>query len=155
MKIATVIQRNPLVLLLAVAAAAVMLSISEGSYWRSAGTLDALGTMAAARSSLQDVERGLRDAETGQRSYLLTDRKAYLLPYDEALRDIDTALRFLDRYYADEPESMTVVNRLRELSDIFLSDLALAIRLRQQGRERAMRDAAPGDTGTARMDGTG
>lgn len=152
MKIATVIQRNPLVLVLAVAAAAVMLFISEGSYWRSAGTLDALGAMAAARSNLQDVERGLRDAETGQRSYLLTDRKAYLLPYDEALRDIDTALRFLDRYYADEPEAMTVVNQLRELSETFLSDLALAIRLRQQGRERATRDAAPGDTGTARMD---
>jgi signal transduction histidine kinase len=151
MKIATVIQRNPLVLLLAVAAAAVMLFISEGSYWRSAGTLDALGTMAAARSSLQDVERGLRDAETSQRSYLLTDRKAYLLPYDEALRDIDTALRFLDRYYADEPESMKIVNQLRSLSDAFLSDLALAIGLRQQGR--AMRDVAPGDIGTARIDG--
>ena len=66
MKIATVIQRNPLVLLLAVAAAAVMLFISEGSYWRSAGTLDALGTMAAARSSLQDIERGLRDAQDGE-----------------------------------------------------------------------------------------
>ena len=47
--------------------------------------------MATARSSLQGLERSFLDAETGQRGYLLTERKEYLLPYDKALGEIDAA----------------------------------------------------------------
>ena len=81
-----VIRRNPLLLALAAAAAAVMLFISEGSYFRSVSTLNALGAMATARSSLQGLERSFLDAETGQRGYLLTERSEYLQPYDNALQ---------------------------------------------------------------------
>ena len=152
MKVATVIQRNPLVLALALAAAAVMLFISEGSYWRSVGTLNALGAMATARSSLQGLERSFLDAETGQRGYLLTERKEYLLPYDKALGEIDAAFRFLERYYADEPESMAMLKQLRGVSDTRLSELALTIRLHQQGREDATRDIVLSDIGKEKME---
>ena len=74
MNLGMVIRRNPLLLALAAAAAAVMLFISEGSYFRSVSTLNALGAMATARSSLQGLERSFLDAETGQRGYLLTER---------------------------------------------------------------------------------
>jgi signal transduction histidine kinase len=152
MKVASVIQRNPLVLALALAAAAVMLFISEGSYWRSVGTLNALGAMATARSSLQGLERSFLDAETGQRGYLLTERKEYLLPYDKALGEIDTAFRFLERYYADEPESMALLKQLRAVSDTRLSELALTIQLHQQGREHATRDIVLSDIGKEKME---
>jgi signal transduction histidine kinase len=152
MKVATVIQRNPLVLALALAAAAVMLFISEGSYWRSVGTLNALGAMATARSSLQGLERSFLDAETGQRGYLLTERREYLLPYDKALGEIDAAFRFLERYYADEPESMALLKQLRGVSDTRLSELALTIQLHQQGREGATRDIVLSDIGKEQMD---
>jgi hypothetical protein len=49
MRTAIVIRRNPLIVALAIALAAVMLFISEASYWRSAATLDALGEMGSAR----------------------------------------------------------------------------------------------------------
>ncbi len=80
MKIGLVIRRNPLLLALAAAAAAVMLFISEGSYFRSVSTLNALGAMATARSSLQGLERSFLDAETGQRGYLLTGRASTFSP---------------------------------------------------------------------------
>jgi signal transduction histidine kinase len=152
MKIGLVMQRNPLLLTLAAAAAAVLLFISEGSYFRSVSTLNALGAMATARSSLQGLERSFLDAETGQRGYLLTERVEYLRPYDNALHQIDAAFRFLQQYYADEPEPLELLNQLRKVSDTRLSELALTIDLHQQGRESATRDIVLTDIGKEQMD---
>jgi len=152
MKIGLVIRRNPLLLTLAAAAAAVMLFISEGSYFRSVGTLDALGAMASARTSLRGLERSVLDAETGQRGYLLTDRTEYLQPYASALQEIDAAFGFLQQYYADEPEELAQLMQLRKASDMRLSELALTIRLHQQGREAATRDLVLTDIGREQME---
>jgi signal transduction histidine kinase len=152
MKIGSVIQRNPLLLALAAAAAVVMLFISEGSYFRSVNTLNALGTMATARSSLQGLERSFLDAETGQRGYLLTERTEYLRPYDNALQQIDAAFGFLQQYYAKEPEALALLSELRKVSDTRLSELALTIRLHQQGREDATRDIVLTDIGKEQME---
>jgi signal transduction histidine kinase len=152
MKLGLVMRRNPLLLSLAAAAAAVMLFISEGSYFRSVSTLNALGAMATARSSLQGLERSFLDAETGQRGYLLTERTEYLQPYDNALHQIDAAFRFLQQYYADEPEPLALLTQLRRVSDTRLSELALTIRLHQQGRESATRDIVLTDIGKEQME---
>jgi len=152
MKIGLVIRRNPLLLTLAAAAAAVMLFISEGSYFRSVGTLDALGAMASARTSLRGLERSVLDAETGQRGYLLTDRTEYLQPYASALQEIDAAFGFLQQYYADDPEELAQLMQLRKASDMRLSELALTIRLHQQGREAATRDLVLTDIGREQME---
>jgi len=152
MKIGLVIRRNPLLLTLAAAAAAVMLFISEGSYFRSVGTLDALGAMASARTSLRGLERSVLDAETGQRGYLLTDRTEYLQPYASALQEIDAAFGFLQQYYADEPEELAQLMQLRKASDMRLSELALTIRLHQQGREAATRELVLTDIGREQME---
>jgi signal transduction histidine kinase len=152
MNVATVIKRHPLVLALALAAAAVMLFISEGSYFRAVGTLDALGAMSKARASLQSMERSFLDAEAGQRGYLLTGRQEYLRPYEQALGEIDASFRFLELYYADEPASMALLSQLRAVSDTRLSELALTLRLHQQGREGATRDIVLSDIGKEQMD---
>jgi signal transduction histidine kinase len=152
MKLVMVIRRNPLLLTLAAAAAAVMLFISEGSYFRSVSTLNALGAMATARSSLQGLERSFLDAETGQRGYLLTDRTEYLRPYDNALHQIDAAIRFLQQYYAEEPEPLALLTELRKVSDTRLSELALTIRLHQEGRESATREIVLSDIGKEQME---
>jgi signal transduction histidine kinase len=152
MRVMAVMRRNPLVLALAAGAAAVMLFISEGSYFRSVGTLNALGTMAIARSSLQGLERSFLDAETGQRGFLLTERKEYLQPYHKALNEIDAAFRFLERYYVDEPTSLALLLELRKVSDTRLSELALTIDLHQQGRDNATRDIVLSDIGKEQMD---
>jgi signal transduction histidine kinase len=152
MKLLIVIRRNLLLLALAAGAAAVMLFISEGSYFRSVRTLDALGAMSTARGSLQGLERSFLDAETGQRGYLLTDRAEYLKPYDQALREIDSSFRFLQQYYADEPEPLALLNQLRKVSDTRLSELALTITLHRQGRTDATRDIVLTDIGKEQMD---
>jgi len=152
MRLKQVMRRNPLVLALAAAAVAVLLFISEGSYFRAAQTLDALGEMAQARSSLQGLERSFVDAEAGQRGFLLTERTEYLQPYERALRDIEATFAFLERYYANEPASAALLKQLRKVSDTRLSELALTIRLHQQGRESTTRDIVLTDIGKEQMD---
>ncbi|MEO7335132.1 MAG: CHASE3 domain-containing protein, partial [Caldimonas sp.] len=88
MSVFTVVKRNPVVFPLACLAVAAMLGISETSYWRSANTLTDLAEVGTARTSVQNLAQSMLDAETGQRGYLITNRKEYLLPYDRALRTI-------------------------------------------------------------------
>ena len=152
MRLRQVMRRNPLVLALAAAAVAVLLFISEGSYFRAAQTLDALGEMAQARNSLQGLERSFVDAEAGQRGFLLTERSEYLQPYERALQDIEATFVFLERYYADEPASAALLKQLRKVSETRLSELALTINLHQQGRETTTRDIVLTDIGKEQMD---
>jgi signal transduction histidine kinase len=152
MRLKQVMRRNPVVLGLAAAAVTVLLFISEGSYFRAAHTLDALGAMAQARNSLQGLERSFVDAEAGQRGFLLTERSEYLEPYERALQDIETTFAFLERYYADEPASAALLKQLHKVADTRLSELALTIRLHQQGRETATRDIVLTDIGKEQMD---
>jgi signal transduction histidine kinase len=151
-KLPAVVQRNPVVTALACGAAAVLVFISEGSYWRSVGNLDELGAMAVARTSILGLERSMLDAETGQRGYLLTSQAEYLQPYDRALQDIAKAFSYLDRYYAKEPPSAEVLAKLRTLADTRLSELALTIRLHQQGKGDITRDIVLSGIGKEQMD---
>ena len=149
--IVTLVKRSPIVFPLACVAAVAMLFISEGSYWQSVGTLDALGTMQAARSSVQNLERSLLDAETGQRGYLLTGRKEYLEPYALALAEIDDSFRLIDRYFATAPESAAALARLHTLTTNKLSELALTISLREQGKHEASTEIVLSDIGKEQM----
>jgi len=46
---------------------------------------------------LRRVQLLIRDAETGQRGYILTGERSYRIPYDVALSELDAALADLDR----------------------------------------------------------
>ncbi len=148
----TVFKRSPVVFPLACVAAIAMLFISETSYWKSAVTLDELGAMGSARTSIQGLERGILDAETGQRGYLLTGQKAYLEPYDEALRTIDQSFRFLDSYYGQQTNARDVLSKLHALTATKLSELSETIRLHEQGKSEATTEMVRSGIGKEQMD---
>lgn len=141
-----------LVFPLACLATVAMLFISEGSYWQSVGTLDQLGSMGQARGQLMDLQHGMLDAETGQRGYLLTGRREYLRPYEQALADIAQAFVALDLYYGAEPGARALLGKLHALSATRLSELALTIELRENGRVQASQDMVLTDIGREKME---
>lgn len=141
-----------LVFPLACLATVAMLFISEGSYWQSALTLDQLASMGKARGQLMDLQRGMLDAETGQRGYLLTGRREYLRPYEQALADIAQAFLALDLYYGAQPGARTLLDQLHGLSATRLSELARTIELRESGRVQASQDMALTDIGRQEME---
>src|SRR5689334_21266481 len=128
MNILTLFMRSPFVFALAFVAAAGMVTISEGSYWQSTGTLKDLREMGVARQSIQGLQQGVLSAEAAQRAFLRRCRPEQLQPYMQARRYIDEALRFLDRYYADEPEPRQLLGRLRSAAGLRLAQLEAALR---------------------------
>ncbi len=140
MDIVTAVKRSPFVLPLACAAVVAMVVVSEVAYWQSIHTLDDLGEISAARSSVQRLQQGILAAEAGQRGYLLTARREHLAPYDQALKEIDESLEQLDRYYAIDTDAGSVVVKLHALTHIKLSELASAIRLYDEGKSAASTD---------------
>lgn len=148
----TVVKRNPIVFPLACLAVVSMVILSEVSYQKSVGTLTALANVGAARTAVQTLAQAMLDAETGQRGYLLTDRKEYLLPYDKALRRVEESLQFLDGYYGKDPATAPLLAKLRTLTHAKLSELVETIRLHDEGKGDAATELILSDIGKEKME---
>lgn len=142
MMLASMVRRHPLVVTLACLAVGAMVFISEGSYWRSVGKLDALGQMGEARASIQALERGLLDAEAGERAFVLTGRAEYLKPYAGARETVDRSIEFLARYYAGQSQRLATLDRLRGLAAERLAQLDDSIRATETGQAKSGAAAA-------------
>ena len=152
MDVLTIVKRSPFVVPLACAATAVMVFISEGSYWQAAGTLDALGTMARAQVHIQSLERDIQNAETGRRVYLLSGDSEYRGPYDNALTGIGESLGFLRRHYSADPKASSVVNQLSRTIETARSQLALSMQPFDAGKRKAPAEIARTAIGKEQMD---
>ena len=152
MDVFKVVKRYPIVFPLACAATAAMVFISEGSYWQSVGTLDEMGAAGSAHMSILALQRSILDAETGQRGYLLTSREEYLQPYANARKQIDESFLVLDRYYGKEPTSREALEKLHALIETRLSEIAVTIRLYEEGRVDSAREIVLSDIGKEQMD---
>ncbi len=146
------VRPQQLVFTLACVAAITLVFISEGTYLRSARMLDELRDRAAAQMQMQTLVRGMLDAETSQRGFLLTNRPDYQKPYDEALARVDDALRALDTYYAKDPDRQKLMQQLHDLIGTRISELALGMRLLQEGKGDATREMVLSGIGKENMD---
>jgi signal transduction histidine kinase len=152
MDVLNVVKRSPFVFPLACLAAVAMLLISEGSYWRAVGTLDALGTMAEARLNIQSLEHNILTAEAGQRGYLLSGDNEYRIPYDSALKRIGRSLQFLQQHYRADPLAGEVVGKLRSVIETKLSEFELAMRSFDDGKRKSTTEIIQGGVGKEQMD---
>ena len=91
--------------------------------------------------NLEDLISKVKDAETGQRGFLLTGERRYLEPYTAATQKIDQDVNELKRLTADNPTQQDHLNALQPLIANKLAELQETINLRQQtqGFEAALR----------------
>jgi signal transduction histidine kinase/CHASE3 domain sensor protein len=75
----------------------------------------------------------LKDAETGQRGYLLVEGTRYLEPYEAAIKEIGPEFERLRRLTSDNPRQQERLVRVEELIRQKLGDLASTIALHQRG----------------------
>ena len=80
---------------------------------------------------LKDLQIGLRDAETGQRGYLLSDDESYLAPYTGALRRVSFIEGELQRLTADNAVEQERLQTLSPIVQSKLEELAQTIQLRR------------------------
>jgi len=109
------------------------------------------------RHTMEVVERlktllsSLKDAETGQRGYLLTGDATYLQPYAEASRSLPEQLARLRGLVADNALQVQRLDTLGPLVEAKLAELRQTIDAKQQAREEAALARVRTDEGIALM----
>ncbi len=84
-----------------------------------------------AMATLKDLDIAARDAETGQRGFLLTGDSAYLAPYDAALGQVAVLQNALQRLTADSPAQQDRLHALAPLLQLKLQELAQTMQIRR------------------------
>jgi signal transduction histidine kinase/CHASE3 domain sensor protein/CheY-like chemotaxis protein len=94
----------------------------------------------------------LKDAETGQRGYLLTGEARYLEPYNSAIDAIPVALQDLRKLTSDNPRQQARIETLQSLIKDKLDELRLTIALRGTGKTGEALKVLLSDRGKQIMD---
>ncbi|MEA5601889.1 GAF domain-containing protein [Nostoc sp. UHCC 0252] len=90
-------------------------------------------------NKLEELLSEVKDAETGQRGYILTGQESYLEPYQAVLAKIDPKIAELKNLIADQPNQQKQFATLESLIAARLAILKQTIYLRQnQGFEAAL-----------------
>ncbi|MBW4457339.1 MAG: response regulator [Nostoc indistinguendum CM1-VF10] len=90
-------------------------------------------------SKLEELLSEMKDAETGQRGYILTGQETYLEPYQAVVTNIDPKIAELKNLIADQPSQKKQFTTLESLIAAKLAILKQTIYLRQnQGFEAAL-----------------
>ena len=103
-------------------------------------------------TALEDVLSTVRDAETGQRGYLLTDKESYLGPYNAAAQEIGPRFDMLRRLTIDDPAQQDRLATLKQHIDAKLAELKQTIDLRQTQGQAAALAVVQSDRGKQDMD---
>lgn len=93
----------------------------------------------------------IKDAETGQRGFLLADEEVYLEPYHAALAELPRRLSRIAALTADNPTQSARARELARLTDERLAQLVRAIDLAKAGRSAEIREFLRGGTGRNTM----
>lgn len=88
------------------------------------------------RAAVLDVLTTMQDIETGQRGYLLTNNRDYLLPYEEALRGLPQRQSRLFDLLTEDEQYKQSLSGLRQAIDAKLAETRETIDLQRAGRIR-------------------
>jgi diguanylate cyclase (GGDEF)-like protein/PAS domain S-box-containing protein len=118
----------------ALAVAAVVGSLSIVYQQRYAASIAAIGETTRVQGGINEALSLLKDAETGQRGFVLTGDRAFLVPYDHARQELPPTWERLERLVRLDPAQAASERRLRELADRKLAELEETIALRESAR---------------------
>jgi len=103
-------------------------------------------------ASARDLLSTLKDAETGQRGYLLTGDEAYLGPYEDALRRFEPTVARLDSLTAGNSDQHALFVALRAAAEAKIAELKRTVALSKSGDRTAALAAVRTGSGKAFMD---
>lgn len=115
-------------------------------------TIQLVNRSYAIKEDLDDLERLLLNAETGQRGFIFTNREEFLEPYNSAVREIDTSINELRAELRNDPIQIQTLNEIEALTRAKLDELAQTIVLRRTGREQELRNLVLSERGKNIMD---
>ncbi|GAB5520740.1 MAG: hypothetical protein RhofKO_29910 [Rhodothermales bacterium] len=103
-------------------------------------------------AELETIESGLKDAETGQRGYLLTGNPKYLDPYNSAREVVDEAVAQIWKLTSNIPAQQERIGQLEPLIEAKFNELQETIDLRREAGFEAALAVVLTDQGKVVMD---
>lgn len=103
-------------------------------------------------TKLTDLLSELKDAETGQRGYIITGNDDYLSPYRAALDTIPATMQDLRQLTSDNPAQQQRLDALQPLIDSKLAELKETIDLRRASGFDAASKVVADNSGKVTMD---
>ncbi|RRS06023.1 response regulator [Aquabacterium soli] len=102
---------------------------------------------------LQSLISTMKDAETGQRGYLLTGQEAYLEPYTKARAELPGKLERIRELTSDNPAQQQRLSTLKRFTQEKMDELRETIEMRRQGKTGEALTVVRSDRGKLAMDG--
>ena len=103
-------------------------------------------------SALQDLGSAVKDAETGQRGFLLTGEESYLAPYNDARAAFPGELANIRKLTTDNPRQQERLGVLERVTAAKFDELQETIDLKRAGRSDAALAVVRTDRGKETMD---
>ncbi len=101
---------------------------------------------------LEQVLSLVKDAETGQRGFLITGNPDYLEPYNQSITEIANAIDQVAQLIATDASQRELLSKLRDRVDSKLSELQTTIDLRQTAGLESAQQMVLSNQGKAAMD---
>lgn len=118
------------------------------------GSADLVTKSHKVKETLAGLLSTVKDAETGQRGFVLTGAERYLEPYTSAIGRMDREIDELKALTADQPQQQRRISRLQTLIGGKLAELAETVALRREKGQQAALAVVLTDRGKNLMDET-
>jgi CheY-like chemotaxis protein/CHASE3 domain sensor protein len=138
--------------LLALIAILVIALLSYQSLQVTAASSRSLAQSIEVLAQLNSVLSTLKDAETGQRGYLLTGNEGYLEPFLSAKAALPGEFNTLRGLFADRPEQKRRLDTLESLGTLKMGELGKTVDLKRAGKADAALAVVLTDRGKDYMD---
>ena len=120
--------------LVAFAAVIVIAVLSYDSLRTTKATAESLARTVEILGRMQTLLSTLKDAETGQRGYLLTGRDEYLEPYLAAKQALPAEFVSLQALTGDDPAQHNRLQTMQSVADEKMQELGATVDLRKAGK---------------------
>ncbi|MEG4883759.1 CHASE3 domain-containing protein [Microcoleus sp. K1-B6] len=104
------------------------------------------------KTNLQALEKDLLDAETGQRGFIFTGKEEFLEPYKKGQLGFYTKVNETRKLIKDIPEQVKTLEKVENLGQQKLDELAETISLKRAGKEPELRALVLSGKGKILMD---
>jgi CheY-like chemotaxis protein/CHASE3 domain sensor protein len=138
--------------LVAIAAVLVIGALSYQSLHTTESTAESLTRTAEVQTHTEGLLSTLKDAETGQRGYLLTGREEYLAPFLEAKHALPAQFSSLAELIGQDPAERQRLQTLQALAAEKMDELSQTVDLARAGRSEAAMSILRTDRGKNTMD---
>jgi len=138
--------------LVAFAAVIIIAVLSYDSLRTTKSAAESLTRTVEVLGRMQTLLSTLKDAETGQRGYLLTGREEYLEPYVAARQALPGEFVGLHALVDDDPAQHNRLQSLQSVADEKMRELAETVELRKAGKADAALARVMSDQGKNAMD---